>query len=556
VAAPTPTILGSSAADNLTTVQSSVVQAFAGNDTVTLTQGNDWGLGAAGNDSIRLTQTAGSVTSVVKGQDGNDTISLGTAASISTLAATLKGGKGTDLLQIGSAGTTIGVINATNFNGGSDADTILIGSNSGQFVNTVIKGGKGNDSIAIGSGATVNYSTTVIQGGSGADTIQWRGTDTTNTVRLSGGKGKDFLDIESGATIGSVQGGDGKDSILIHSAATVASIIGGGQKDTINLGTTFLGGAVFGDGGTSTTDGKDLIGNTTTLAAGATSIYGGGGDDTVEIGSASLNIVIDGGAGDDSITLLTGLTGANIVGGAGNDTIEFSLTGGGGASATVIDGGTDADLIYVGISTAAAQLGANSTVIGGDGADTVVLGGFVSGNSSIMGGSGADSISVAGSALAFGTITASSIINGGTGSDTISFGATSGTTMTTAVALTAVYASVVYEAGDVIHLISTAAAGNGANGLIQVGLQTGGFGTAIYGSGMTGIAAGDLGAYSDGTDTYFLFGVNAGSAVTLRVTGADLVLNTAADTTLAGTTANFGFVLGGTASTGLTITLA
>ena len=71
---------------------------------------------------------------------------------------------------------------------------------------------------------------------------------------------------------------------------------------------------------------------------------------------------------------------------------------------------------------------------------------------------------------------------------------------------------------------------------------------------VTGAAAGRLAAYSDGTDTFFFFATGARTGLAFRVTGADLVTTTAVGASGA-TTSNFGFTLGGSTSTGLTINL-
>lgn len=563
MAAPSSTLVGTDLADNLTTVQSSVVEGVAGNDTISLNATNDWAKAGAGDDSVRLIQTAGSLTNVVKGQDGNDTITLHSSLAVAAFASTLKGGKGADLIQVAS-GATVSIINEGNFKGGSDNDTILLNLSGGSVVSSIAKGGDGNDSIVVQSGGAV-YTNTVITGGKGQDTLVFNASDTTNTTRLSGGAGKDSITIGSAATLGSAVGGDGKDSIVVNSGALVGSVIGGGQQDTINLGTTWLGGVIYGDGGSSTSDGADKIGSTAVAAVvTAGTINGGGGNDTIELGAASA-INIDGGIGDDSITVINGVTGGIINGGAGSDTIEVDFADGIGGSATVINGGDDADLISIGITTATETLNANQTINGGAGADTILFAQLGSATS-VAGGDGNDSISITSSSdIALSGNLTGTIINGGAGSDTISFsGSGYDNYASSAALLSGGVAAIQYGSGDVIHLVSTAAAGDAMNGLVVVGNVTGGFGSGAgkgsFGNkssmGVTGITAGELGVYSDGTDTFFAFGTGAQSSVAFSVLGADLVTSTAQNTQLAAISNNFGFTLGGSASTGLTITLA
>ena len=169
-----------------------------------------------------------------------------------------------------------------------------------------------------------------------------------------------------------------------------------------------------------------------------------------------------------------------------------------------------------------------------------------------MGGAGNDSIRI-NAVTAGGLYSAIGTITGGAGTDTISIGASAGAGfVTSAITVTAgaAVASVAYEAGDVIFLTTTAAAGIAlTNGNVYV--STGG--SSITAGGVT--AVGSMAVYSDGTDTYFAFGTAAQSAVGFRVTGADLVTTTSTGS-IAATTSNFGFTLGGSNATGLTITLA
>ena len=82
-------------------------------------------------------------------------------------------------------------------------------------------------------------------------------------------------------------------------------------------------------------------------------------------------------------------------------------------------------------------------------------------------------------------------------------------------------------------------------------------------NGLTGItvsaaANGGLYAWSDGTDTYFGFNsasADAGQVVSFRVTGADLINTTGIDQNVAANTSNVSFSLGGSTTTGLSISL-
>ena len=190
--------------------------------------------------------------------------------------------------------------------------------------------------------------------------------------------------------------------------------------------------------------------------------------------------------------------------------------------------------------------------MGGAGADTISVLAFDT-TSSINGGSGNDSIYVAtaGSVLAYA---AGATINGGDGTDTISIASTGGLGFASANTIVTGVASIVYQAGDVIQLLTTALTGGEAfGGIVFNGSETG-----FADNTISAVTAGSLNVYSDGTDTFFAYAQTAGSGIAFKVSGADLVTTAAVSNSnnAAGTTANFGFTVSGTVGTGITITLA
>ncbi|MDP9175500.1 MAG: hypothetical protein M3O30_16785 [Planctomycetota bacterium] len=122
-----------------------------------------------------------------------------------------------------------------------------------------------------------------------------------------------------------VNAGAGNDTVVMAPDLTVAAVLNGGP------------------------------GNDSLLAgAGNTTLNGGGGADTLVGGAGNDSLV--GGGGND---LLEGGSGSNVLwGGFGNDTIL------GGSTTNVIFGRAGNDLIIT-------QSGANDTVFGGDGRDTL-----------------------------------------------------------------------------------------------------------------------------------------------------------------------------------------
>lgn len=589
---PSQTITGTTAADIRSTTPgvAALVETFQAGDTITLNNDGDYALGGDGPDVILIGSTASQLVSpansIVAGA-GADTISIATTANIATVGFSVAANQGNDLI------TTTGLAAGTIFNGafvggGLGSDTINL-STVTQFINSNVKGGDNGDSIAVTGGALTN---SIIEGNKGADTI-YVGTTASTNGSVGGGEGHDTITIGTGAgaVVSWINGGAGLDSIRIASGSSFSTLAGGGLADTITFGDTFAGGKIYGDGlgvttaGTGTggtADGNDLIGSSATNIDAAASVWGAGGNDTIRFGAAASAVILNGGAGADFVTLQAGASASSLIGGNGADTLSIvaaagaawlqgdagqdsikvaaasALTIAGGAgldtivftnstATTNVDGGSDADLIYVGTSASAlTAFNGGGTVAGGDGADTIAALSFAS-TGSINGGAGNDSIQLTGNGVNLAW-SANGTINGGAGTDSISFSASAGAGIAAGTSLSAGIASIAYEAGDKIILNSTAAGGGALNGLVTVGTTAG---ISAIGT----IAAGSLFAYSDNTDTFFAFGTAAGSAVVFKVSGKDLITTTAVNTEVAANSANFGFTISGSASTGVTINL-
>ncbi len=606
---PSQTIVGTTAADirASTPGTNALVETYQGADTITLNNGGDYSLAADGADSILVggTATVNNNQSVVAGL-GNDTITFNSAAGLlASSSGSFEANQGNDSIFFGSAGGQGYLLNQAFIGGGLDLDTISISSAVTQAISASIKGGDHADSILLTSGFGV-LTNTELAGNKGGDTI-----DVTTTSAISssinGGLGHDSITIGTGSVAGLVRGGAGNDTISLQTGANALTISGGGLADTINLTTGAMNVVtVYGDGqgvtsaGTGTggaADGADQIGSSSVSLGTGASIYGAGGADTIEIlGAAAVTgntVLLNGGDGADTIFMQSSLnTGAvSILGGNGADTIAMttsvgsvrldggngqdsiflggassSLTVAGGAgldsitinavaaSANNIDGGSQADQIYISGSvsagTALALFGGNGSITGGDGADTIAALGFGSAGS-ITGGAGNDSIVLGTAAIL--SWTANGTINGGAGTDTITLQASAAAaSAVTSQTISTGVASIAYESGDVIQLAFTAGGTQAVGGTVNVGTSAGTV------TGISAAANGGLYAYSDGTDTYFGFNSASGTAgeiVAFRVTGADLILTTSINQNLAANTTNVSFSLGGTTTTGLTITL-
>jgi len=531
-------------------VATTLVQGGAGNDSITLALALDEADGGAGNDSITLAAVNGPQNTITAGT-GNDTI------FVNTQAASIGGNLGLNEGNDTFSNTSVQMVNAS-LGGNAGNDTIQLGAGS---TNLTLGGGANVDSILVSAGT---YSSSKFTGGGGADTLNINGaTFSLSTVQASDGHDHIYA---SGAVLTNaiVAGGKGYDSITIGTSVTTSSIAGGALADTINVISAFGGGIIYGDGlGVTTggsTNGADLIGSTQAqFGLVATTVYGGGGNDTIRFNSAG------------------GAAAAYIFGGDGNDVIGNTAAAW-SHSASTLSGGEGNDIIKMVAMQTQGQL-----ILGGAGADTINIINNT-GNGSINGGAGADSIVIGNTAATAGTAGGSDLgtttglftINGGDGADTINFElGFSSTTATVSVSLhtaatgihsvTSLIGIVAYGAGDNIRLTNTSieactAQWVGAGGQVVVASTMTAMDDRVA---VAGTDDGQLGVYSDGTDTFFWVVVSATQSRSLAfvVTGADLVTTTAVGL-VNNTTANLGFTLGaatgtagGTTASGISITL-
>ena len=294
----TTTLTGTTGNDILNAPGSvtTLVAGYQGNDTITLVLDQDEARGGKGADSITL--QASTTRNTVNAGAGNDSLFLTTA--VTKYDGNTLFGDGDDYLVTTTKIQTIGGI--IGGNAGSDTISLLGGQ-----LNTEVGGGAGGDKLTLKGGAT----NLTLQGGKGADTIQVDGSASLSTVAGGDGHDRMLLSANVGSTTFVASGGKGADSIRLGSGL-FASIAGGGLADTINLRANFAGGVIFTDGlGTTTAgtgtegaaDGADLVNFSAGQIAGATTIYGGGGADTIKLNDtaakAAAKVVIDGGNGAD-----------------------------------------------------------------------------------------------------------------------------------------------------------------------------------------------------------------------------------------------------------------
>ena len=365
----TTTLAGNSGNNTLNAsgLESTLVQGFAGNDTITLARVDDDAQGGDGNDTIGLTKT-GTHSNDVTGGAGNDSI---TFLSASVFEVTVGGGAGNDLITLGG-GADASTVTDVQIRANEGNDTIVFNTAAAlRTINQSYVGlGQGNDSIIFG--ATNVLGASDVFGGKGKDTIVLSSVDGADST-INGGNGADLLNLNSATlTNAKIGAGKGSDSIAFGTAnnALTGSVAGGGLNDTISITALTNGSAltIFGDANGVTTvgtgtdggaDGADVIGNTASLIDRAT-IYGGGGKDTIKFLSQAVNGLVVGGNGADSISLIGTGTYGSVNGGAGDDNLfKAAVQDGALTNNATLNGGAGNDTItYAGGTTALAATGA------------------------------------------------------------------------------------------------------------------------------------------------------------------------------------------------------
>jgi len=352
---------------------STLVQGLAGNDTINLFLRNDEAAGGEGDDAI-VAGIQGVLINTINAGDGDDVVLIRSAGQFNGL---INLGAGADSLAL--SGVAVALINGGQVYGGSGSDTIRI---QNSLVNTTIGAGADADLISFSGGAQT-ITSSLINGGQGVDTIRAVGIAASTFVSINGGQGNDILNFSGQATqftTSQLGGGQGNDSIVLG-LGEITTVAGGGGADTISFTQNYIlaSATIYGDAigvttaGTGTggaADGADLITGTGITVGARTSIYGGGGNDTIAFNLRTAGL-IDGGAGDDSIFLGSGARAAeaygigSILGGAGNDTISVALTGYSNAAQGTISGGAGTDLINfrMAASSAAGSAVTNSSAV-------------------------------------------------------------------------------------------------------------------------------------------------------------------------------------------------
>jgi hypothetical protein len=469
---------GSEAAVGFTHLTSLTVNGIGGNDSFLVNSDTVPTIlnGAAGNDTFNIQSESGGI-SVTTGTgvstvnlgsnaplstnnllsgltgavtvigDNSDTLNLNDAADTTARTVALNStgiiglgfgglsysGLATMNVKLGSGGNTVAVNSTaaglvTNFNTGSGANSVYLGSNTSSTVMTGFAGalnltGGGSDTLSINDSGdptsqTVTVSPTTVLGlspapisytgsaaltvnlGTGGNTLSITNTHAGTSVAVHGGVGNDTLKIVADASPVSLTTGGGSDTVLVQSIAAATSISSSGNS-AIDVGSTApaAGGVLSGiaagltvtGAGTDTLnadDSGDLFASTGILNA--TTVYGLGMNSAgisysglsnlnLSLGTASNTLTVSntysgtatlvtGGPSADSITLVADASPTTISGGAGNDHINVQSVS---AVTSIITGGGN-DVVYVGNNAPATPsstgtIAATLTVVGGGG---------------------------------------------------------------------------------------------------------------------------------------------------------------------------------------------
>ena len=395
-------------------------------------------IGGAGADIFRYDITNLSAADDIRGNGGNDTVSLndaGTITSVGTLTSV-------EQVSFADGVNTITVDeNGVNLVGGTSTDSFTY-ADANLDVNDTIDGNSGSDSLIMSDAAnisgtdlsnvsnvevlqladatnSVDLSTSgsfeTILGGTGVDTIITAGgellvntgdgaddiTLTANVVSLDAGIGNDRVEISVNPT-GTLDGGANTDTLDVNttvsdiSAATIINF------EIINASANLTMNAAQADGRTINMPGQVLTINTnggsstlnaTNITASQMVITGL----TTALSITGLGIDLDGSASGDSLNITTATANdISIITGSNADTIDASSID---ATHTLTLSGTN---------NTSVTLNNGLLNITGSGDYTITLNGT---SSSISGGSGADTLNLESGSSLSGTLSSIETLN-------------------------------------------------------------------------------------------------------------------------------------------------
>ena len=176
----TTTLTGTTGSDILNAPGSvtSLVAGYQGNDTITLIKSDDAAQAGAGDDSISV-NVSGAVNNTIAGGSGADTLYFG--ANVTSVGGSINLGAGDIVLKL--------LLVCVNLSVGGNAGSDTITFNAGAL-NTTVGGGANNDSIAFTAGTLTNVA---VVGGGGADTLTMGALNAVTLSTVQSGDGHDRI---------------------------------------------------------------------------------------------------------------------------------------------------------------------------------------------------------------------------------------------------------------------------------------------------------------------------------------------------------------------------
>jgi hypothetical protein len=471
--------------------------------------------GQANDDTISVNAT---VTGVVDGGAGSDTLNVGGDVTLTT--STANGYSGTNS-NIGGGFSGIDTLNGSGtLTGENVASTWTLGATATYQDNTAnvltfsgystLQGGTAVDAFTV---TAAGYSAT-LNGGDGNDTFVVNGT---LTGSINGQNNDDSITVNASVT-GVVDGGAGSDTLNIIGDVTLTGSTATGYAGTnANIGGGFLGIDVLNGDGVSTLTGENVD---STWSLGATATYK---DNTANVLTISAFGSLQGGTGVDAFTVaLAGFT-ANLLGGDGNDTflVNGVLTGS-------ISGQNNDDSITI---TTGSVTGA---VDGGTGSDTLSVPGDVTLTTSTANGYSGTNGNIGGGFSGIDTLNGSGTLTGENVASTWTLGATATYQDNTANVLTFSGYSTL-QGGTAVDAFTVTAAGYSAT-------LNGGDGndTFVVNGTLTGSINGQNNDDSITVNASVTGVVDGGAGSDTLNLGGDVTLTTSTANGYSGTNANIG----------------
>ncbi|MFV3130230.1 beta strand repeat-containing protein [Niveispirillum sp. KHB5.9] len=531
VAGAVRTVNASGLASGLT-----LLNATAGNVTVTGGAGNDSFDFGTGFDATIQNSGTGSQLDVVAGGSGTDTLKIqidnnvvadavfGNVTSVEALTIDMSSAGSTGTITLDSKAAAAGIV-TVNETGSGNIDLTLGTGYTGTLTVNLRADSNTDSAISVTASGSANLvvNAAVSTVNTGLEITGSTGTGTTDTLVLTAASGASSGVFGAGVTsldkITILAATGATSAILTTAEATVASgktlVI---DASALGTGTAFtLSGAAETDGGKFSVTGgagNDYL----IVGSAADTVFGGAGNDTIDA-SAGGNDVLSGGAGNDTFILSGALTSGDVIdGGDGVDTLVLSS---GTVTSAMLTGVTNVEnLVFSGDATLSAPIqfssfdlslastaGTLTLASGYTGATTVTLG---SGDSVVNTGANV-ALSVHVTDVAYGSGTGQ-LIYGGTGTDTLyltggATGASGGSpTIVTLHSGSNVEVINIVDAGD-----GTGTGSTGAGKDVSLVLATG------YTKSVT-VDASSLDSGSSGLDETFKFDASASSG-TVTVTG-------------------------------------